>query len=55
MPLRCILEQAKQHSRVLSNQNSAIYYIILYVNAVVLLDLGHDEGALDGADVLDIA
>ena len=27
----------------------------LHVNAVVLFYFAHDEGALDGADVLDVA
>ena len=28
---------------------------MLYIYAVVLFNFGHNEGALDGADVLDVA
>ena len=38
-----------------STERSYTYCIILNVNAVVLFDFAHDEGALDGADVLDVA
>ena len=38
-----------------STERSYTYCIILNVNAVVLFYFAHDEGALDGADVLDIA
>ena len=39
------------------HNHGKMYHILikLHVDTVVLLDLGHDEGTLDGTDVIDVA